>query len=1115
MGALMKAMLSMASVAVIAVAACAGTINVPGDQATLADALAAAKSEDEVVVAAGDYTLSAGLTVPAGVTVRGATGDPADVRVSGNFGAYAVFTLSADGAEVKDLSIVKARGADNKPGAAAYLTAGTLRNCVISGGELGPRTQGFLYVAGANALATGCVITNNLTGGRGDFDATNGGVVYLTNGTIEDSYIGYNSLCRTYYYTYALPDGPVKVTGGTLRNCVIHKNMMPVRGGVWATGGSVQDCVIWNNSNPYSTTSDHLDVWDGTASKFAGCKARVAINANCEAVDVMPPTDWFGFGMSKSSGFAGHAVSFAAPSDAGECIWNFGDGTEVSGGTETSHSYETPGVYAPTVTYGGKTYAAPETVHIFGIPHAVSTYDALVEAVDNAVDGLEIHIATGEYVPTKMLCVFNGVKFVGAGKDGADATVFNGNKNGKRVFNLNHPDAWVQDVAFRNFQIAMRGAGVTAAVYAGTVSNCVVRSSSFSESANKIASQMSVGGGSGSALVTHCVFSNLTSNCKNAIGVAIAVKVEANGSLENSLVTDCHGSSVKNCYPVWAAGGTVRNCTVVNNTGCEVGGVHAWTQGNLYDAQNPGAAAGWVYNTVVAANSSYSQTARNDVHPGSEARFVNCATAGETALNETCKAATTAKLFNDFAKADYTPAPDSPLIDNGATVENPPEFDLRGKDRVQGKAIDIGCYEMDASAVVLSFSPDPESVFLGEPIVFTGTLTGIDDQSGFTWEWDFDNDGTPDYVGGPVAAWTYETYGSCSVALTVKDADGKTLAPPKVRENVASVNPKVLYVKGDNENPVPPYGSWETAATTIKTAYEAAADGAAIVVSNGTYATGSGLTVEKEVRIRSLTGQPEDVRFIGNAGTADQCYIFYLKNPGCALESVTLDGQRNRNCLYIWGAGGTVTNSIIRNGYSHQAEIYVPGCFIGGEAGVLSHCIVTNCNRDREGMRPNDGMIANSGRISNCLIAGNRSVLNVEAQVTEALIYNGGIIENCTIVNNSYTNGLFMYQSSAGVLKNTILADNWEIGDGSKASPVTGSGTVKSCVTDPDPSKTFVNAANGDWHLVPRSPAVSAGERRPGSLPQVDLDGNPRLFGRLDAGCYESAYMPGMLLLVW
>lgn len=30
----------------------------------------------------------------------------------------------------------------------------------------------------------------------------------------------------------------------------------------------------------------------------------------------------------------------------------------------------------------------------------------------------------------------------------------------------------------------------------------------------------------------------------------------------------------------------------------------------------------------------------------------------------------------------------------------------------------------------------------------------------------------------------------------------------------------------------------------------------------------------------------------------------------------------------------------------------------------------------------------------------------------------------------------------------------------------------------------------------------------------LDLDGNPRLFGRLDAGCYESAYMPGLMLLV-
>ena len=1104
MGALMKAMLSMALVAVTAVAACAGTINVPGDQATLADALAAAKSEDEVVVAAGDYTLSAGLTVPAGVTVRGATGDPADVRVSGNYGEFTIFTISGSGAKVQDLSLVKARGGKLATGAAACVKAGTLQNCIVRDCKLGDRVTGVVYATGSDSLVTDCIITNNLTSGFTDIVNQAGGILGVDGGaTVENCYVGNNSMCRNYYYTYELPNGLAKITGGTIRNCVFHKNLMSVIGGVTASGGTVENCVIWNNRCPGDNNTDHLDVWSGTANYFTGCKARIAINDTCEAVDVMPPSDWFGFGMSESSGIGSLEVSFAAKPGADSYTWDFGDGSAAvtTGGETTSHVYSQVGVYSPTVTYGGKTYAAPEQVHVFGSPHLVSTYDDLVEAVDNAVDGLEIHLASGEYIPTKMLCVFNGVKFVGAGKEGADATTFNGNQQKWRAFYFNHPQAWLQDVCFRNFMVLMRSNdGGTAAVYDGVVSNCVIRSSKFSDSANKVSAMMSAGGNNkGKGLVTHCVFSNLTSNCKATIGTAVAMRVRANGTFANSLVTDCHGSSLMTVYPVDVTGGLMVNCTVVDNGDCLVGGVNA--------------TGGEIRNCVIAANASYSSAENNDILPGSESLFVNCATAGDAKINDSCFCGTTAKLFADYAKKDYAPAPDSPLIDAGATWADAEATDLVGKDRVQGKAIDIGCYEMDATAVVLSFSPDPESVFLGEQIVFTGTLTGIDDQSGFTWEWDFDSDGTPDYVGGPVATWTYETYGSCSVALTVKDADGKTLAT-KIREGVASINPKVLYVKGDNTNSVPPYGSWETAAATIQAAYEAAADGATIVVSNGTYATGSGLTVEKEVRIRSLTGQPEDVRFVGNAGTADQSYIFYLKNPGCALESVTLDGKGNRNCLYIWGAGGMATNSIIRNGYSHQAEFYIPGCFIGGEAGVLSHCIVTNCNRDREGMRDNDGILSNAGRISNCLIAGNRSILNVGSIMTEALISNRGIIENCTIVNNAYKNGLFLYQSSAGVVKNTILADNCEIDDGTKASPVTGSGTVKNCVVDPDPAETFVDAANGDWHLVPRSPAVSAGEHRPGPLPQVDLDGNPRLFGRLDAGCYESVYMPGMLLLV-
>ena len=174
------------------------------------------QSGDEVVIAASTepYVLTAALTVPAGVTVRGATGNFNDVVLSGDGKCGGLTLTQGTSASVQTV-----------------ISNLTITSCVSAGGTAGLTVK--KWSTAENCRVTGCWATAQGSWGVG--------VNLATDGVINRCVIDGN-------YTLDTFDG--------------HRGV-----GIYANGGTVTDTVITNNYVPKSKLSDGY--WQGGAGARA------------------------------------------------------------------------------------------------------------------------------------------------------------------------------------------------------------------------------------------------------------------------------------------------------------------------------------------------------------------------------------------------------------------------------------------------------------------------------------------------------------------------------------------------------------------------------------------------------------------------------------------------------------------------------------------------------------------------------------------------------------------------------------------------------------------------------------------------------------------------------
>lgn len=660
------------------------------------------------------------------------------------------------------------------------------------------------------------------------------------------------------------------------------------------------------------------------------------------------------------------------------------------------------------------------------------------------------------------------------------------------------------------------GAGISL-LSGSMISNCVIRGCESIANGGLAAVYASNEG----TLVTHCVITNNTHSGNKADNAA-GVYLNIGSRCENSLIANnrAAGNNADAGGVLVRGAASLRNCTIVNNTGLGYGAVKVVKADKL---------TGVISNCVLAANTAtVGGTGYADRDPGWTARFWNCATTDGSKINDTCVFDDAGNLFTDYGAGDFRPASGSILIDKGAEWTDAPKTDLSGGDRVQGEAIDIGCYEFDATAFEPAIRTTGETTAIAPfAVLFSVSMPDAIKDHRFSYSWDLDGDGQEDSTAAE-PRFEYVTPGSYDVSVFVRDLDSGVGAPA-VRKGLVNAVARKMFVKSGNEGERFPYETEATAAAEVQTVIDAAIDDCEIVVLEGEYSITSKISVTKGVLLHGQSGNPEDVRvFASKSGVG----LLSVSSSSAMVSGMSFSGADMTtsagHALSVSGSGGTVSNCVFRNCKTSGNAYDGAAVRLDGPNSLITHCVISNCVDSGMSQDGCGGLeLQNGSRAENCLVAGNRYEGSSKSETPcGGVCVRDGTLVNCTVVGNSSNRsvgGVRIRADGVCTIANCAIACN--VGTVHANADPEWCERFSRCGTNDDqplnatcvrgtPDELFCNHLLNDFHVKASSPLCGAGDNSYVRT-SVDLDGNPRIVGRkVDIGCYESDTLPGLLLLV-
>lgn len=278
-----------------------------------------------------------------------------------------------------------------------------------------------------------------------------------------------------------------------------------------------------------------------------------------------------------------------------------------------------------------------------------------------------------------------------------------------RVFKLNSPGAKVLGVTMTNgftYNAGGVGSGVLIDEGGGLVSNCVITTCFCSHASNEGAAYLKAGELSGCVITnTGCYY-----GYASYVGVpttASALVLTGSSRAENCLIVDngryyagnTSGSKLQTGDVVAVRNTAVlANCTIVGNKVCD-----QKVKSNRYGVNVASDAT--VVNCVIAdthcPNEGYDVSVTELNVGGTSSAYQRCVTDSPAAVNANCKTGQTGMMFVDYAGGDYLPKPGGGLVNWGAAIVLHSSVDKAGRNRWQGRMIDVGCYESTPPGLIL------------------------------------------------------------------------------------------------------------------------------------------------------------------------------------------------------------------------------------------------------------------------------------------------------------------------------------------------------------------------------------------------------------------------------